>query len=96
MAVGEDQLKKKSHTKSEVFISLGVSKYNHMVLQARVLQIPPTTGKTQFLGDHMSNDVSQPFNLHCSLSTTLLLTGLLSMEDSTVQGVRSVTKRDLC
>lgn len=48
----------------------GRSKYSHMVLEARVLQIPPTTGKSSFLGDHMSNDVSRPFNLHCSLPTT--------------------------
>lgn len=53
-----------------------------MVLEATVLQIPPTTGRSKFPGDHMSNDVSQPFHLHFSLSTTLLLTGLLSIEGS--------------
>ena len=51
----------------QVFISVGISKYNHMVLEARMLQIPPTTGRSKFLGDHMSNDVSQPLNLHSLL-----------------------------
>lgn len=73
-------------TRRQIFISAGSSKYNHMVLEARVLQIPPTTQSSQFLGDHMSNDASQPFNLLSGLSTTLLLTGLLSTECSPVQG----------
>lgn len=87
--------KKESCTKSQVFISAGISKYNHMVLEARVLQIPPTTGKSQFLGDHMSNDVSQSFNLHFGLSTTQLLTGLLSIEGHTVQRTLRINGRYL-
>lgn len=72
MAVWEGQQKKESCIGSQVFISIGISKYNHMVLEARMLQIPPTTGRSKFLGDHMSNDVSQPLNLHSLLPQTLL------------------------
>lgn len=50
-----------------------------------MVQIPPTTGRSKFLGDHMFNDVSQAFSLHFGLSTTLLLTGLLSIKGSKVQ-----------
>lgn len=85
--------KKESCTRSQIFISAGTSKYNHMVLEARVLQIPPTTKSSQFLGDHMSNDASQPFNLHFGLSTTLLLTGLLSTEGNPVQGMLRVNNK---
>ena len=41
----------------------------------------------------MSNDVSQPFILHFGQSTTLLLTGLLNIEGSMVQGMLRVTNR---
>lgn len=67
MAVGEGQ-QKESWSRSQVFISAGISKYNHMFVEARVLQILPTGGRSKFLGDHMSNDVSQPFNLYFVLS----------------------------
>lgn len=87
--------KKESCARSQVFISVGTSKYNHMVLEARILQIPPTTERFQFLGDHMSNDASQPFNLHFGLSTTLFLTGLLSTERSIIQGKLRVNNRYL-
>lgn len=83
MAVGRAR-KRESCVKGQVFISAGIVKYNHMLLETRGLQIPPTAGRSKFRGGHISNDVSQIFNLPSGLSTTPLSTGLLSIGGRTV------------